>query len=156
MNYSFNRLIHCLSCSSSLISCTGSYFWCVFYISPITLCTWLVEIKGELQSSRRNLKLKGSVCLHLIPMLHQHHPSEREIWSVSNSSQRPGEKWHVADLINEKQQIKCSKATGGEKKQPFRPFESVSSHPILHFYCWEVKSRKPPWTLDDSDLNDLV
>ncbi len=35
----------------------------MFFYLLITLCTRLVEIKGELQSSRRNLKLKGSVSL---------------------------------------------------------------------------------------------
>lgn len=58
VNYSFNRLIHCLSCNWILF-----LMW--FFYLLITLCTRLVEIKGELQSSRRNLKLKGSVSLSI-------------------------------------------------------------------------------------------
>lgn len=48
----------------TLLICNLSHWFlflmCIFYLL-ITLCTRLLEIKAELQSGRRNLKLKGSV-----------------------------------------------------------------------------------------------
>lgn len=172
-NYSFNRWIHCLSCSSSfVISCAGSYFWCVFFYLRITLCTRLVEIKGELQSSRRNLKLKGSVSLSFSFLCFSNTPADTTVWeraclfipssstqclSLSDQSQtqsltKTGRKMTRRWLNQLETKIKCSKATGGKQQVPFEPFQSTPLHPILHFYHinWAEEklslSLMPPWT----------
>ncbi len=73
VNYSFNRLIHCLSCNSSfVISCTGSYFWCVFLSPDHTVHTTSWD-QRRASKQQEESEAKG-VCLslHLIPMLHKH------------------------------------------------------------------------------------
>lgn len=106
VNYSFKRLIHCLSCSSSfVISGTGCYFWCVFFLSPDHTVHTTSWDQRRASKQQEESEAKG-VCLslHLIPMLlkhsGRHHPAA--VWERACLF-HPSSSSHCLSLSNQSQ-----------------------------------------------------